>query len=249
MEDNYQGLRFACVITAGGSGSRFGGSRPKQFEDLLGCPLYIWSIYTCAYIDSITDIIVTMPNEYVDLCRQQLSKYINKEVAGNRKLNLTVIECGSTRQSSVCRALQELKNAAPDFVMVHDGARPLVGKQYFQRCMETLTTRGACTIGLPISDTIKEVEDGKIISTLDRSRLWSVQTPQGAPFSLLLACHEEAAARGISVTDDAAILEAFGHKVEVFEGFTHNIKVTVADDFKTCQLLAPLYLSRSPMEP
>ncbi|MBI5174421.1 MAG: 2-C-methyl-D-erythritol 4-phosphate cytidylyltransferase [Candidatus Melainabacteria bacterium] len=249
MEDNYQGQRFACVITAGGSGSRFGGSRPKQFEDLLGYPLYIWSIYTCMSIGAIADIVVTMPAEYIDLCRQQLTKYINKGITGNQELNLQVIEGGSTRQASVYRALQKLKNAAPDFVMVHDGARPLVSAEYFRRCMETLTTRGACTIGLPISDTIKEVEDGKIISTLDRSRLWSVQTPQGAPFSLLLACHEEAAARGISVTDDAAILEAFGHKVEVFEGFTHNIKVTVADDFKTCQLLAPLYLSRSPMEP
>lgn len=221
--------------------------------------MYIWSIYTCRHIVGIKDIIVTMPAEYVELARRQIAEYLdidtNKDRSpgdsghGKQAVNLNVIEGGATRQASVYRGLVVLKQAAPDFVMVHDGARPLVGAEYFRRCMETLTTRGACTIGLPISDTIKEVEDGKIISTLDRSRLWSVQTPQGAPFSLLLSCHEEAAARGISVTDDAAILETFGHRVEVFEGFAHNIKVTVADDFKTCQLLAPLYLSRSPMEP
>lgn len=248
--------RFACIIVAGGSGQRFGGDKPKQFQDLNGYPVYIWSIYNAISSGYFSDLVVVAPATYIDEVQGDLDKYFaagsDKNKGPGAKTKIGVIAGGDSRQASVFNGLQYLDGLGKDRpvnVVIHDAARPLAGAQYFQKCAETIEQFGACTIGLPVSDTIKSVANTIITKTVDRSSLWSVQTPQGAPFDLLLRCHKDAAAGGISVTDDAAILEAFAHPVRVFEGFTHNIKVTVADDFKTCQLLAPLYLSKSPMQP
>lgn len=247
--------RFACIIVAGGSGQRFGGDKPKQFQDLSGYPVYIWSIYNALASGYFSSLVVVAPATYIDAVKADLAKYFSQDkndrdsIAGQTELS--VIAGGDSRQASVFNGLKHLDGLKkrPQYVVIHDAARPLAGPQYFQKCAETIKENGACTIGLPVSDTIKSVANTIITKTVDRSSLWSVQTPQGAPFDLLLQCHKDAATGGISVTDDAAILEAFAHPVRVFEGFTHNIKVTVADDFKTCQLLAPLYLSKSPIQP
>lgn len=244
--------RFACIIVAGGSGQRFGGDKPKQFQDLLGYPIYIWSIYNALSSGYFSSLVVVAPTIYIESVEADLAEYFGPDKSALvTQAELSVIAGGDSRQASVFNGLQHLDGLAkrPQYVVIHDAARPLAGPQYFQKCAETIKENGACTIGLPVSDTIKSVANTIITKTVDRSSLWSVQTPQGAPFDLLLQCHRDAAAGGISVTDDAAILEAFAHPVRVFEGFTHNIKVTVADDFKTCQLLAPLYLSKSPIEP
>lgn len=237
---------FACVIVAGGSGQRFGGERPKQFQELNGHPLYIWSIYNSYHSRYFRRIILVVPSSYIDAVKLDLAEHLLAEMLAK----VSVIAGGDSRQASVMNALLYLEESgAPDFVVMHDAARPLAGPSHFAQCARTLETRGACSIGLPVSDTIKSVENGIIKETIDRSKLWSVQTPQGAPFELLLKCHKKVSAGGISVTDDAAVLEACGHEVHVFTGFSHNIKVTVADDFKTCELLASLYLSKMPIEP
>lgn len=236
--------KVAAIVVAGGSGSRFGAALPKQFHALNGYPVYIWPISHLLSMHSIAHIVVTAPPEYIDRVQDDLLLF-----DASLQKRISVIAGGATRQLSVYNALQHLVSTAPDLVIIHDGARPFAGVKSFNDCLDTLTSSGACTIGTPVSDTIKKIDQDVIVETVDRANLWSVQTPQGAPFSLLLQCHEEAQKRGLSVTDDAAILESFGHRVTIFAGFYHNIKVTVADDFKTCQLLSPLYLSNKPMQP
>lgn len=230
--------RIAAIVVAGGSGSRFGSEIPKQFMKLRGYPLYIWTLSKVYSALSAADIILTVPTSYIDAISEEC------QVFGER---VRVIAGGASRQESVYLALCALKTISPDFVLVHDAARPFVSENHLREAVHIAKSRASCTIALPVTDTIKEVNEGKIVHTVDRSVLWSVQTPQAAPFNLLLDCHVKARKENVQVTDDAAILEHYGQEVLVFEGSTGNIKVTRQEDFTTCQLLAPLYLSEKPI--
>lgn len=161
---------------------------------------------------------------------------------------ISLVTGGATRQESVYRALLKVKDhGAPEHVIIHDAARPFVSAQIIDLAIDTVTTRGACTVATPVVDTLKVVDGPKIVSTVDRSRLYAVQTPQAAPFDLLLSCHEQARSQKLSVTDDAGILEAFGHEVSIFAGSPSNIKITVQEDLKACELLSPLFLTDKPI--
>jgi 2-C-methyl-D-erythritol 4-phosphate cytidylyltransferase len=182
-----------------------------------------------------------MPADYVVAGRKRIA-----QIFPSGKID--VVTGGATRQNSVFLALDHLK--AKDiykYVLVHDAARPFLSAQVVTDIIETVTTKGACTTGTPVSDTLKKVENGLIIETVDRADLYAVQTPQAAPFETLLTCHEQAHKLGISVTDDAAILEHFGHKVLILPGQNNNIKITVAEDLRACELLAQLFLPPTPL--
>jgi 2-C-methyl-D-erythritol 4-phosphate cytidylyltransferase len=261
---------YSAVLVAGGSGSRFASqshqtntataseiksdakadiranspSEPKQFQPLNGYRLYIWSLSRLYKNDRIENIVVTVPAYFVDEIRRELEVIYPDQFASR----ISVIAGGSTRQESVYKGLSKLSDLGkPDFVLVHDAARPFISAKTIDNALETVTARGACTIATPVSDTLKRVEQDKICQTINREHLFAVQTPQAAPFDLLWQCHQEAAALGIGVTDDAAILEHFGHEVVIFAGSNNNIKVTVVDDMRACELLASLYLPDTPL--
>lgn len=255
---NARQFSYSAVLVAGGSGSRFAGQsnqaksenradnkvEPKQFQPLNGYRLYIWSLSSLYKNSNICNIVVTVPAYFSDEIRREL-EIIFPAQAPSR---ISVIVGGSTRQESVYKGLAKLSELGkPDFVLVHDAARPFISDKAINDAIETVTARGACTIATPVSDTLKRVEEDKICQTINREHLFAVQTPQAAPFDLLWRCHQEAAACGIGVTDDAAILEHFGHEVVIFAGSNNNIKVTVFDDMRTCELLASLYLPDTPL--
>jgi 2-C-methyl-D-erythritol 4-phosphate cytidylyltransferase len=251
---------IAAILVAGGSGSRFGGqgNLPKQFQSLLGYPLYIWSISKLYKSGLFKDIVLAMPADLRDRAREEIDALFPNHY-------IDVIAGGASRQESVYLALKALadKKPAAEYVVVHDAARPFLTTKMLEDAISTVTTRGACTIGTPVSDTLKKVAppvepvpeavgpaqsliDGLIIETVDRRNLYAVQTPQAAPLDLLLTCHERAKAANLGVTDDAAILEHFGHTVVIFPGQTNNIKITVGEDLRAGELLAPLYLPARP---
>ncbi len=243
---------FSAVLVAGGSGSRFasqvgsaGYSEPKQFQALNGYRLYIWSLSRLYKNGHIGSIVVTVPAYFVDEIRCELEVIFPASAQASK---ISVIAGGSTRQESVYKGLSKLSELGkPDFVLVHDAARPFISAKSIEDAITTVTARGACTIATPVSDTLKRVEQDKICQTINREHLFAVQTPQAAPFELLWQCHQEAARLGIGVTDDAAILEHFGHPVVIFAGSNNNIKVTVIDDMRACELLASLYLPDTPL--
>ncbi len=242
---------FSAVLVAGGSGSRFasqaghGHSEPKQFQPLNGYRLYTWSLSRLYRNVQIGNIVVTVPAYFVDEIRRELEVIFPTSTQPSK---ISVIAGGSTRQESVYKGLSKLSELGkPDFVLVHDAARPFISAKTIEDAIATVTARGACTIATPVSDTLKRVEQDKICQTINREHLFAVQTPQAAPFELLWQCHQEAARRGIGVTDDAAILEHFGHQVVIFAGSNNNIKVTVVDDMRACELLASLYLPDTPL--
>jgi len=234
----------AAILVAGGSGTRFGGQPhsenvPKQFLTLNGYRLYIWSLSKLYRSNIFRRIVVTCPARYV--------AEIKAEVARLLPGSIFVISGGGSRQESVKLALDELDQLGkPDFVVVHDAARPFLSNKTINDAVATVTTLGACTVATPIGDTLKMVDGQKICQTINRENLFAVQTPQAAPFELLHDCHRQAAKLGHGVTDDAAILEHFGHEVLIFLGSNNNLKVTVLDDLRACELLAPLFLDESP---
>lgn len=138
---------------------------------------------------------------------------------------------GQRRQDSVCAGLDVLATIAPacQWVMIHDGARPLVTSTILEAGLQAALQHQAAIAAVPVKDTIKLVQHGNVSSTIDRSQLWAIQTPQVFSFPLIHQAHHSSAAQ-CDVTDDAALLEQRGQAVSVFPGAYTNIKITTQED-------------------
>lgn len=233
---------IAVVVPAAGIGSRFvkfENERPKQFSNLLGRPIYIWSLsQLCSHpeVDVVMMVMGTLTAcQYV---RDEVKNYLSIEQI--QKIAYTV--GGDTRQRSVYRGLKKLSEAdkKPDYVLVHDAARPFLTQALITSSIKAARESGAFTLGIPVTDTIKKVLDGVIQETLDRKHIYAMQTPQGGKFQWLLDAHHVADRENHSTTDDAAILEHAGHKVVVVDGSAYNIKLTKQEDIRLCEALAGL---------
>lgn len=143
---------------------------------------------------------------------------------------LKLVSGGMERSESVANALAMVPNSA-ERVVIHDAARPLLTTDLLDRVLRAATGGRSAIAALPVTDTIKRVDDeGRITATVDRRRLWRAQTPQAFPFVVLAEAHEHARASGESATDDAALVERRGEEVVVVEGSSENLKVTVPSD-------------------
>ena len=150
-----------------------------------------------------------------------------------------IIPGGLRRQDSVCAGLDALMTISPDssWVMIHDGARPLVTPAILEAGLQAAQAHQAAIAAVPVKDTIKVVRDGIVNATLERGQLWAVQTPQVFSFPLIYEAHHSKAA-ATDVTDDAALLELLGQPVAIFPGDYTNIKITTQEDL----LLAEAFL-------
>jgi 2-C-methyl-D-erythritol 4-phosphate cytidylyltransferase len=216
---------IGVVIVAAGMSSRMGGL-DKQLALLGGRPVLAWTVAAFEAAPEVDAIaIVVNPRTAADVAALG-------RAAGWRKVVATP-PGGARRQDSCVNGLAALVAAGgepPELVLVHDGARPLVSPALIARGVAAARTHGAAIPGIPARDTVKVVApDGRIVETLDRSRLWLVQTPQVFHYPILAAAYEAAAARDLTVTDDAALLEALGQPVYVFEGEPRNLKITTPD--------------------
>ncbi len=167
-----------------------------------------------------TIVLVTSAERLDDaraLCQQEQWHKVSAVVVG-----------GSRRQDSVCIGLDTL---APEtsWVMIHDGARPFVTPAIIEAGLQTAQQHLAAVAAVPVKDTIKQVQDGVIHATLDRSQLWAIQTPQVFSFPLIHEAHHSPIAQ-TDVTDDATLVELLGHHVAVFPGSYTNIKITTQED-------------------
>lgn len=145
---------------------------------------------------------------------------------------VAVVAGGARRQDSVRAGLDALVDC--EFVAVHDGARPLVTPELIERGLAAAQETGAACCAVPVADTLKESKGEYVVRTLDRSRLWLAQTPQVFRYDLLVDAHAKAQGEA---TDDAALVEALGVKVRLYEGSSRNVKVTTADDLVLAQAL------------
>jgi 2-C-methyl-D-erythritol 4-phosphate cytidylyltransferase len=206
-----------AILVAAGSGERLGASRPKAFVVLAGRPMLDWSLEAIRAA-GIEEVVVALPGG---------------EAA---PAGCTGVAGGLTRSASVRRALA----AAPpsDAVIVHDAARPLVSPELFGAALEALAHADAAIAAAPVTDTVKEAgPDHRVTATLDRSRLWAIQTPQ--------AFRRDSLERALDVqddvlaaaTDDAWLVERAGGSVVVVPSSPANFKVTTAHDLQVAELL------------
>ena len=145
---------------------------------------------------------------------------------------IAVARGGARRQDSVLAGLEALQEC--EWAVIHDGARPLVTGELIERGLKEAEETGASCSAIPVPDTVKEATAGRIVRTVDRSRLWLAQTPQTFRFDLLIDAHKRAAG---NVTDDASLVEALGVEVRLYEGSARNIKVTTPDDLAIVRAL------------
>jgi 2-C-methyl-D-erythritol 4-phosphate cytidylyltransferase / 2-C-methyl-D-erythritol 2,4-cyclodiphosphate synthase len=209
------GMRTAAILVAAGSGSRFGAETPKQFLLLAGKPVIRHAAETLA--------------EHVSVL-QPVGDADPIEAALDGLPHLPPALGGATRQQSVRAGLEALVAHAPDVVLVHDAARPLIPKGTIPALLAALQHAPGAIPAVPVADTLKRVVDGLITATAPREGLHRAQTPQAFRFSVLLAAHR--AGGGKSATDDAALLEAAGLTVAIVPGSEDNIKLTYPEDLR-----------------
>jgi len=206
----------AVIVPAAGRGERLGPGAPKALRTLAGQPILLHAVRNLATARDIDVIVVAVPEDAVDESRALLAGI---------ELPITIVSGGETRQDSVARALLALAPEV-DVVLVHDAARPLVPADVVDRVASAV--RGGAQAVIPtlgVVDTIKEVDDGGVVSaTLDRSRLRAVQTPQGFARDILQQAH--AASDGGDATDDAGMVERMGVDVFTVAGHEEAFKIT-----------------------
>ena len=242
---------IAAVLAAGGSGQRFSPSgtlAAKQFRTLLARPLYLWSLRELCLNPDISRVVVSVPQSQVSEIKEDLAlRYIKDILLTHLDMSkIAIIAGGESRQDTVRMALEFLASEAsqPEFVLVHDAARPFVTRQMIEDTIVCVRKTGACSIGVPVSDTIKQVRDGQVVATVDRSELIAVQTPQAGRFEWLLEAHRKAYEEDFVTTDDAAILESSGKNVYIVESSPYNLKITHPKDLEMAEALAHLFLPK-----
>jgi 2-C-methyl-D-erythritol 4-phosphate cytidylyltransferase len=217
--------RAGVVVVAGGSGRRMGGPLRKQYLELLGQPVLLRAIRPFLDHPDVRSLVVVLPEEDVENPPSWLTDLPVRVAAG-----------GAERGDSVWNGLRALPDDA-DPVLIHDGARPLVSADVIDRVLDGARAGGAVA-AIPLSDTVKEVDDeGRIVATPDRARLWRAQTPQGFPRSLLVSAYRRAREEGVNATDDASLLERYGHPIRVVLGSSENLKITHPADLRLAELV------------
>lgn len=240
-------MRVAAVVAAAGEGRRmserwrhspFAGviSTPvaKQFLPLAGKPLVCHALEVLQRCEAVDFVALVVGEGDVAFAQAEV---VARFALGKVR---AVVPGGPSRQRSVHRGLERLalEGGGWDYVVVHDGVRPLVSEELVLAALEAAQRYGAATVGIPAQDTIKLVDPrGMVAATPDRRRLWAVQTPQAFRFSLLLEAHRRAADAGIEATDDCALVESMGEPVRVVMGSPSNLKVTTPEDLVVAEAL------------
>jgi 2-C-methyl-D-erythritol 4-phosphate cytidylyltransferase/2-C-methyl-D-erythritol 2,4-cyclodiphosphate synthase len=217
-------VHVTAIIAAGGRGSRFGGTLPKQLLPLGGIPILRRSVDAFLHHPRITDLVVALPVELATSPPEYLRSSTKPVV---------VIDGGTRRQDSVQRAFSRVPPAA-DVVVVHDAARPLVSADLITRTIEAASAHGGAIAAVPATDTVKRACNGRVIdATIARDEVFLAQTPQAFLRSVL----QDALARGgdDNATDESALVERAGHQVVLVSGDARNVKITTPDDLKTAE--------------
>lgn len=218
-----------AIIPAGGVGTRMGLGMPKQYYELQGVPILVHTLRAFEAAPEIDGVIVVVPEDHLQATRALVADY------GLVKVGQVVVG-GRLRQDSVARGLAALP-VNTEFVVVHDGARPLVSPTLISRCLQVARDKGAAMAAIAVKDTLKDVDvTGEIRATVDRSSLWQAQTPQVMRAAALRRAMAEVGSDFIG-TDEAAFLEAIGEKMVVVEGSERNIKITRPEDLNIAAAL------------
>lgn len=218
-----------AIIAAGGSGSRISNQVNKQYLPLNHKPIIIYSYEKFAKNNKVDSVVIVAAEHEISICESLIAKYRvnNKPVK--------IVAGGKSRQQSVLFGLKECDENTK-IVLIHDGARPFITDNMIEECINTMDEYKACSVGVGAINTIKQVgENGLVTKTLDRSKLWEVQTPQCFDYKMIYDLHIKAEEKSIYVTDDCSLAEINNIEVKMIKGNYDNIKITVARDLFTAQ--------------
>lgn len=208
-------MDFKAIITAGGTSSRFGQTN-KLLEKINSKEIIQYTVDAFLSVKEISEIIIC--------ANASIINELENIFKGTK--NVRIIEGGNTRQQSVYNGLSAINC---DYVLIHDGARPIISKETIEKSIAMVQEKKALTVAAKTTDTIKQVDkDLKIVKTIDRSSLYNTQTPQVFEYNLIKKAHERL--KGHDFTDDAGMLEGLGFDVYILEGDYKNIKITTKCD-------------------
>jgi len=219
-----------AVIVAGGSGERFGGDIPKQFQIVAGRPLMAWTLQRFEEASQIDQVVIVVAEDYL--------LYVNNSIVnpfGIQKV-LKIVPGGESRTESVLRGIESLP-ISTSFVAIHDAVRPLVAPADIDRVVAEAKSNRAAILGRPVAETIKRARDGLILATVDRANLFVAETPQVFQYDLVKSAYQDGIQRGLAATDDAALVEAYGFKVKMVESTRPNPKLTTRDDMDFIRMM------------
>lgn len=222
--------KITAIVLAAGVGSRMKSNVPKQFMELNGQPIMYYSLKAFQESEVSRIVLVTNP-EYIEECRNDIveKNHFDKVTA--------IIAGGSERYWSVWNGLSEAMDS--DYVLIHDAARPCLTQKMIKDSIEAVKKWGACTVGVPVKDTIKVVDENNwSIDTPERKLLWQIQTPQSFCLKDLVLAYEKMRESGdADITDDTMIIERYlNKKTKIIMGDYCNIKVTTPEDMGVAEL-------------
>ncbi len=220
----------SAIVLAGGRSTRMGGGPNKQFIELLGKPLVYYSLAAFEQCPAIDAVVLVRRPDYAQQAEQIVREFGFKKVAA-------FADGGAERQDSVSNGLRACESRT-DIVAVHDGARPLVTPALIESTITSARAFGTGIAATKVVDTLKEAnEDRTVVRTVDRTRLWAVQTPQTVTYSLLRNAYAKVLEKKIVVTDEAAAVELLGEKVHLVETPFLNLKITTSSDLAIAEAL------------
>lgn len=219
-------MKAAAIIAAAGSGKRMGaGPSRKQYLELGGEPLLLRALRPILAHPDVRWVVVALPAGDAH------------DPPFSFPPGVVLVEGGADRGDSVRRGLDAVPEEA-DVVLIHDGARPLLGPEIVDRVLRAAAAGTGAVAAVPVADTLKRVaDDGTVTTTVDRRGLWRAQTPQAFPRGVIVDAYRRAGEEGFAATDDAALVERYGGRIVVVDGDVRNLKVTRPEDLVLAELL------------
>lgn len=228
--------KVVAIVLAAGQGKRMNNDIQKQYLLLHGKPILYYSLnaFESSFVD---EVIIVVGKGEIEYCQEEI---INKY--GFQKV-VSIVEGGKERYHSVYQGLLAINYC--NYVMIHDGARPFVDQSILERAVQGVKKYNACVVGMPVKDTIKIVNENNFaVHTPKREQTWMIQTPQSFSYEIikkaytyLIERETELLAKGLSITDDAMVLEITGEvSVKIVEGSYKNIKITTPEDLKIAEI-------------
>lgn len=222
----------SAVIVAAGKGSRMNMDINKQYVDICGVPVLARTLRVFEDCMQVDELILVVNESELIYCKQKIV-----DMYGFRKIKV-LVSGGASRQESVYRGLQQVDPSCA-IVLIHDGARPFIREEELLDSVQAAEECGASCVAVPVKDTIKKAGQGDFVEeTLERSALWSVQTPQTFRYALIQAAHRIAAEEGFTGTDDATLVERLGYPLKLVQGSYFNIKITTQEDLVLAEAIA-----------
>ncbi|WP_281864921.1 2-C-methyl-D-erythritol 4-phosphate cytidylyltransferase [Planomicrobium okeanokoites] len=214
-------MKYTVVLPAAGSGKRMKADKNKLLLELFDKPIFIYTLEVFQRDLNCEAIWLAVKEEERELMEDFVKEYGITKVAG-------FAVGGAERQDSVRACLEMIPEC--DVVLVHDAARPFIDAKVISRLAEEASESGAAIAGVRVKDTIKKAESGFITETVEREKLWIIQTPQAFRYALIKEAAAEAFEAGFLGTDEAMLVERLGHPVKIVESNYENVKMTTPDD-------------------